>query len=115
MLTTPDKLLFFHLLDDDICNKLFHNLPRIGGEADWPAVSWVILLSFLKTGVMMASLQSSDTSTIPHDLSKLIENSLSFSKGTNPPLVGEKKKKIVSIFDSKLQKGMNGKHRDKQI
>jgi len=27
MLTTPDNLVFLHLLSDDIQNELFHHLP----------------------------------------------------------------------------------------
>jgi len=40
MLTTSDNLLVFHLLGDDIQNKLFHHLPRDRGEADWPV--WIL-------------------------------------------------------------------------
>ena len=36
MLTTPDNLLFFHLLDDGLQDKLLHHLSRDGGEADRP-------------------------------------------------------------------------------
>jgi len=43
MLTTANNLLLFHLLGNDIQNKLFHHLPRDGGEADWPVVSRVLL------------------------------------------------------------------------
>jgi len=38
MLTTPDNLLFLHLLDDDLQHKLFHDLSWDGGEADQPVV-----------------------------------------------------------------------------
>jgi len=38
MLTTPDNLLFFHLLDDGLQDKLLHHLSRDGGEADRPVV-----------------------------------------------------------------------------
>ena len=34
MLTTPDNLLFFHLLVDDLQDKLLHLLSWDGGEAD---------------------------------------------------------------------------------
>jgi len=34
MLTTPDNLLFLHLLDDGLQDKLLHHLSRDGGEAD---------------------------------------------------------------------------------
>jgi len=43
MLTTPDNLLFFHLLDDGLQDKLLHHLSRDGGEADRPVVPWVLL------------------------------------------------------------------------
>jgi len=39
MLTTPDHLLFLHLLRDDIQNELFHHLSRGGGEADQPVLN----------------------------------------------------------------------------
>ena len=42
MLTTPDNLLFFHLLDDGLQDKLLHHLSRDGGEADRPVVPWVL-------------------------------------------------------------------------
>ena len=45
MLTTPDNLLFFHLLDDGLQDKLLHHLSRDGGEADRPVVLWVLLLA----------------------------------------------------------------------
>jgi len=35
MLSTPDDLLFVHLLDDDLQDKLLHHVSRGGGEADW--------------------------------------------------------------------------------
>jgi len=41
MLTTPDNLLFFHLLHDGLQDKLLHHLSRDGGEADRPVVPWV--------------------------------------------------------------------------
>ena len=43
MLTTPDNLLFLHLLRDDMQNELLRHLSRDGGEADWPVVPWVHL------------------------------------------------------------------------
>ena len=43
MLTTPDNLLFFHLLHDGLQDKLLHHLSRDGGEADQPVVPWVLL------------------------------------------------------------------------
>jgi len=36
------------MLKDDIQNKLFHQLPRDRGEADWSVVSWVLLLSLFE-------------------------------------------------------------------
>jgi len=48
MLTTPDNLLFFHLLDDGLQDKLLHHLSRDGGEADRPVVPWVLLLALFE-------------------------------------------------------------------
>jgi len=48
MLTTPDNLLFFHLLNDDIQSELFHHLSRDGGEANWPVVPGVLLLALFE-------------------------------------------------------------------
>ena len=48
MLTTPDNLLFFHLLDDGLQDKLLHHLTRDGGEADRPVVPWVLLLALFE-------------------------------------------------------------------
>jgi len=55
MLTTPDNLHLFQLLGDNIQNKLFHHLLRARGEADWPVVSWILLLALL-TEVTLAFL-----------------------------------------------------------
>ena len=44
-LTTPDNLLFFHFLGDDIQNKLFRHFSRDG---DWPVVSQILLLALLE-------------------------------------------------------------------
>jgi len=43
MLTTPDNLLFLHLLGDDTQKKLFHDLSRDGVKVDQPVVSCVLL------------------------------------------------------------------------
>ena len=48
MLTTPDNLLFLHLLDDGLQNELLHHLSRDGGEADRPVVPWVLLLGLFE-------------------------------------------------------------------
>jgi len=48
MLTTPDNLLFLHLLDDDLQDELLHHLSRDGGEADRPLVTWVLLLALFE-------------------------------------------------------------------
>jgi len=48
MLTTPDNLLFLHLLDDDLQDKLLHHFSWDGGEADWPVVPWVLLLALFE-------------------------------------------------------------------
>ena len=48
MLTTPDNLLFFHLLHDGLQDKLLHHLTQDGGEADRPVVpfySWSCCLT----------------------------------------------------------------------
>ena len=81
MLTTPDKLLF-QLLGDGIQNRLFHHLSRDRGEADWPVVSWILLLALFEgmmSGVMLAILQSSGTSPINKDLSKMIKSGLAIT------------------------------------
>jgi len=48
MLTTPDNLLFLHLLDDGLQDKLLHHLSRDGGEADRPVVPWVLRLALFE-------------------------------------------------------------------
>ena len=48
MLTTPDNLLFFHLLDDGLQGELLHHLSWDGGEADWPVVPCVLLLALFE-------------------------------------------------------------------
>jgi len=48
MLTTPDNLLFLHVLVDDLQDKLLHHLSRDGGEADRPVVPWVLLLTLFE-------------------------------------------------------------------
>jgi len=48
MLTTPDNLLFLHLLVDDLQVKLLHHLSQDGGEADRPVVPWVLLLALFE-------------------------------------------------------------------
>lgn len=59
MLTTPDELLLFSMLSDDLQNDPFHHLSRDRSEL---IVSWVLLL--LKTGVALAFPQSPSTSPI---------------------------------------------------
>lgn len=41
MLTIPGNLLFFHVLGGDLQN----DLTRDEGGADWPVVSWALLLA----------------------------------------------------------------------
>jgi len=48
MLTTPDSLLFLHLLRDDIQKELLYHLSSDGGEADQPVVLWVFLLALFE-------------------------------------------------------------------
>jgi len=50
MMTTPDNLLFLHLLTDDIPNELLRHLCRDGGEADWRVVPWFVLLALFEDG-----------------------------------------------------------------
>jgi len=71
MLTTPDNLLYLHLLKGNIQNELFHHICR-EGEADWPVVPWSSF--FLKTGVTLAFIQSSGTFPVLQDLSKMMES-----------------------------------------
>jgi len=42
------KLFLFHLLRDDIHNKLFPHLPRDRGEPVWPVVSQLLLLALFE-------------------------------------------------------------------
>ena len=51
MLTTPDNLLFLHLIDDGLQDKLLHHLSWDGGEADWPVVPWVLLLALFEASI----------------------------------------------------------------
>jgi len=46
--STPDNLLFFLLLVDDIQNKMLYHLPRTGDEADKPVASWLLLLALFE-------------------------------------------------------------------
>jgi len=39
-------IIFFQLLGDGIRCKLLDHLSRDRGEADWPAVYWIVLTSF---------------------------------------------------------------------
>jgi len=48
MLTTLDKLLFLHLLVDDLQDKLLHHLSQDGGEAHRPIVPWVLFLALFE-------------------------------------------------------------------
>jgi len=48
MLTTPDNLLFLHLLNDDLQNELLHHFSWDGGEADRPVVPWDLLLTLFE-------------------------------------------------------------------
>jgi len=44
LITPPDNLLHFPLLGNGIQNKMFYHLSRNGAEADWPVVSWILIL-----------------------------------------------------------------------
>ena len=48
MLSTPDNLLFLHLLNDELQNESLHLLSWDGGEADKPVVPWVLLLALFE-------------------------------------------------------------------
>jgi len=48
MLTTPDNLLFLHLLNDDLQNELLHHLSRDGGEVDQPIIPSVLFLALFE-------------------------------------------------------------------
>jgi len=48
MLTTPDNLLFLHLLNDDLQNALQLHLSWDGGDADQAVVPWVLLLALFE-------------------------------------------------------------------
>ena len=102
MLTAPEKFLFFHLLGDDIQNMLFYHLPRDGDEADWPIVAWIILLlPLLKT---RAFLQSSGTSSVLHDLSKMIESSLVITSASSLGTCGCILLGPMALFESSLHR-----------
>lgn len=62
MRITLGPVPFFHMLIDDIQNKLLQCLSREGGEADWPVVSWLLLC--LKTGITVPFFQFSGISPI---------------------------------------------------
>ena len=49
VLTSPDNLLFLHLLEDDLQNELLHHLSQDDGKADGPVV--LSFLPYLKIGV----------------------------------------------------------------
>ena len=61
MLTTPDNLLFFHLLHDGLQDKLLHHLSRDGGEADRPVIPWVLLLALFEDSFSWALLAAGRT------------------------------------------------------
>ena len=85
MLTTPDNL-FFHLLGNSIPNNLFYYLPLDRHEADKPVISWVLLALF-EDWNDIAFLKSSDTSLALHDLSKMIERSLTMTSASWGPWI----------------------------
>ena len=74
MLTTPDNLLFLHLLRDDMQNELLDHLSRDGSEVDWPVVPWVLLLALFEDWSDAGFLQSLGTSPVLQDLSKMMES-----------------------------------------
>lgn len=44
MLITPNNLVCFQVLGDDLPNELFHHFYRDESEADWLGVSQTLLL-----------------------------------------------------------------------
>lgn len=46
MLTTPNNLLFLHLLRSDLQNELFHHLSEDGSDPDWSVGACVLLAGF---------------------------------------------------------------------
>ena len=87
MLTTPDNLFLFQLLGKGVQKKSFHHLSRDGDMAEWSVAFQILLLAFLKTGVILTVLQSSGTFSTHQDLSKIIESGTAIffasSLGTN--------------------------------
>jgi len=71
-LTTPDNLLFLHLLRDDLQKELFHHLSSDGSEADRPVVLWVLIHALFEDWSDIGFLRSSDTSPALQDLSKMM-------------------------------------------
>lgn len=69
MFAIPDNLLFFHM----------HHLSRDEGEAAWPWFPGSSFLPFLKTGVVLAFLQSSGAFPALYDLSKMMESGLTLT------------------------------------
>jgi len=83
MLTTPDNLLFLHLLDDDLQDKMLNHLSRDGGEADRPVVPWVLLLALFEDWSDIGFLQSSGASPVLQDLSKMMESSSAITSASS--------------------------------
>lgn len=46
MLSTP-KLSVLHVPENEFKDDLLHHLPRDQSEADWPIVSWLLLLEVM--------------------------------------------------------------------
>lgn len=61
---------------------LLQRLPCDQGDAEQLVVSWIFLLSFLTIGVIFACLQSSGTSPIHQDLSKISETCLAMTSAS---------------------------------
>lgn len=64
MQTASDDFLLPNVPGNGFQDKLLHPLPRDQGEADWPAVLWVLLAIFLKPGMTFALLQSLSISPV---------------------------------------------------
>lgn len=70
MLTTPYNVLLFPLLGDGMQNKLFQHLSRDRGETDWPVVSRILLLAFLKGSLLGVRQQPTTAHSSPQQLLK---------------------------------------------
>jgi len=80
MLTTPDNLIFLHLLRDDLQKEVFHPLSRDGGES---MVSWVLLLALFEDWSDIGVLPVLRHSPVLQDLSKMMESGLAMASAVS--------------------------------